>query len=197
VVVKSQEVTEKEKAEAKRAKLNRKATNSAAGMVGWKPRSERELRQRLEEKEHDPEAIEAAVTRVQELGMQSDREYAEIFVQSKWRQQRWAPARIRGELMSKGLTAADIDAALQGVFGDDMAISVPREGYDDEDDDEHVTTDTRYDPKHHLIQGVKRQAELSRGLKSDTRKRRLIMWLQRRGHNWDTISTLLTHVDLT
>lgn len=48
------------------------------------------------------------------------------------------------ELMSKGLTAADIDAALQGVFGDDMAISVPREGYDDEDDDEHVTTDTRY-----------------------------------------------------
>ena len=65
--LKSKEDAAREKAEARRAKLNRKATNSAAGLVGWRPRSERELREKLADKEHDAEAIEVAVTRIQEL----------------------------------------------------------------------------------------------------------------------------------
>lgn len=51
----------------KRAKAQRRATNSAAGMVSCRPHSERELRTKLAEREHDPDAIDAAVQRLQEL----------------------------------------------------------------------------------------------------------------------------------
>lgn len=183
----------KETAEAKRLKRNRKATNSAMGMVGWRPHSEQELRQKLADKEHDADAIDEAVQKLQRLGMHSDREYAEIFAQSKWRQSRWAPTRIRRELASKGLAKTDIEAAIQDVFGNGLSLGLQDLGHDRTE----VTTDTRFDPRHHLLEGVKCQVNLSRGLKPETRKRRLIMWLQRRGHDWETISTLLKHVDLT
>lgn len=52
------------------------------------------------------------------------------------------------------------------------------------------------DPRHHLLEGARRQADLSRGLPHETRKRRLVMWLQRRGHSWDTISGLLEQIEL-
>ena len=133
-----------------RAKAQRRATNSAAGMLSRRPHSERELRTKLADRQHEPEAIDAAVARLQELvglgcsipccddslgyvtakytwapccscsccwcslasveqlaghidgrlhlllqGMQDDREYAELCAQSKWRQSRWAPSRIR------------------------------------------------------------------------------------------------------
>ena len=47
------------------------------------------------------------------------------------------------ELASKGLPAADIDAALQDVFGDAMAVALHCKGYED-DDEEGVTTETRF-----------------------------------------------------
>ena len=53
------------------------------------------------------------------------------------------------------------------------------------------------DLERHLVDGAHRQAQLSRGLPMETRRRRLIMWLQRRGHDWDTISKLLETVGLS
>lgn len=50
-----------------RAKAQRRATNSAAGMLSRRPHSERELRTKLADREHAPEAIDAAVARLQEL----------------------------------------------------------------------------------------------------------------------------------
>ena len=53
------------------------------------------------------------------------------------------------------------------------------------------------DPQHHLVEGAWRQAHLSHGLPPETRKRRLVAYLQRRGHAWDTISALLERISLT
>lgn len=189
----SKEELAKEKEKRKKLKRVRKATNSAMGMVGWRPHSEKELRQKLADKEHEPDAIEEAVNKLRQSGMHSDREYAEIFAQSKWRQSRWSPSKIRWELQSKGLVTDDIEAALKDVFGDEVRLDL-----DNLDEDRaEVTSETRFDPRHHLLEGVKCQANLSRGLKPEARKRRLVMWLQRRGHDWESIRSLLEHVDLT
>ena len=48
-----------------------------------------------------------------------------------------------------------------------------------------------------MLEGARRQAELSEGLPQKTRQRPLVMWLQRRGHNWDTVSKLLAAVGLS
>ncbi len=48
----------------------------------------------------------------------------------------------------------------------------------------------------HLLDATRKQLELSRALPADTRRRRVISWLQRRGHSWDTISKLLQQTEL-
>ena len=48
----------------------------------------------------------------------------------------------------------------------------------------------------HLLEGARRQLNMSQGLPLETRRRRLVMWLQRRGHSWDTISKLLQQTEL-
>ena len=48
----------------------------------------------------------------------------------------------------------------------------------------------------HLLDATRKQLEMSRALPADTRRRRVVSWLQRRGHSWDTISKLLQQTEL-
>ncbi len=50
--------------------------------------------------------------------------------------------------------------------------------------------------KQDLVESAQRQAHLTRGIPSETRRRRLVGWLQRRGHTWDTISAILKELSL-
>ena len=50
-------------------------------------------------------------------GLQSDADFAEVFARSKWRQSRWAPSRIRMELVKRGVAKQHIEAGLESVFG--------------------------------------------------------------------------------
>ncbi len=47
-----------------------------------------------------------------------------------------------------------------------------------------------------LLASAQRQAQLTRGFPLETRRRRLVSWLQRRGHSWDTISAILRQLTL-
>lgn len=51
-------------------------------------------------------------------GLQSDADFAEVFARSKWRQSRWAPSRIRMELVKRGVAKQHIEAGLESVFGE-------------------------------------------------------------------------------
>lgn len=47
-----------------------------------------------------------------------------------------------------------------------------------------------------LLASAQRRADLSEGLPSEARKRRLTGWLLRRGHDWDTVSKLIALLKL-
>jgi hypothetical protein len=97
-----------------------------------------------------------------------------------------------------------IAAALEGLFGSasprlDTGI---REGRDAEEDaalsrpgDDWLAEADRGDPAAaaptHLLAVAARQAELSKGMPAPTRRRRLVGWLQRRGHGWGTVAAVL------
>ena len=51
-------------------------------------------------------------------GLQSNADFAEVFARSKWRQSRWAPSRIRMELVKRGVAKQHIEAGLASVFGE-------------------------------------------------------------------------------
>ena len=66
-------------------------------------------------------------------GLQSDREFAETFARSRWRQYRWAASRIRIELMKKGVSKEDLDHALHELFGDQYTVRLHNDTVDEHD----------------------------------------------------------------
>ena len=51
-------------------------------------------------------------------------------------------------------------------------------------------------PSGQLLDAANRQAHLLRGLPVEVRRRRMVGWLQRRGHSWSTVSALLQRLKL-
>ncbi|CAL8464146.1 g3681 [Coccomyxa elongata] len=165
---------------------------SAAGSLAYRPHSRSELTTKLLDKGFDKATIERALNRLQELGLQSDVEFVTIFARSKWRQSRWAPSRIRIELVRKGVSPEDIEHGLREVFGTDAhKLHVHTE---DAESNDATDSSKRLDLQ--LLESAHRQAHLTRGMPSETRRRRMVAWLQRRGHSWDTISSLLRELAL-
>jgi hypothetical protein len=71
------------------------AKGAALKILSSRSHSRKELRAKLEERGHAPEAIAAALDRLEAVGLQSDAEFAEVFARSKWRQTKWGPSRIK------------------------------------------------------------------------------------------------------
>ena len=66
-------------------------------------------------------------------GLQSDREFAETFARSRWRQYRWAASRIRIELMKKGVSKENLDHALHELFGEQYTVRLHNDTVDEHD----------------------------------------------------------------
>ncbi|KAK9846645.1 hypothetical protein WJX81_008289 [Elliptochloris bilobata] len=96
------------------------AKASAAASLSYRPHSRAELKLKLRDKGFDSALAARALDRLEELGMLSDAQFAETFARSKWRQARWAPSRIRMELLRRGLAKADIETGLHAVFGSNL-----------------------------------------------------------------------------
>lgn len=164
-----------------------RATAAASASLARRPHSRAELAAKLARRGFDPRAAEAALARLEALGMQSDAEFAAAFARGKWRAGLWAPARIAGELAARGVDRRVRDDALAAVFGaPDARLMAPK----DDPDEALGALDAQ------LVHAAKRRAALSRGAPAASRKRRLVHWLARRGHGWGTISAVLSEVGL-
>jgi len=82
------------------------------------------------------------------------------------------------------------------VAGSDCTICLAQHAGRAQDTIEQGATSPRAGLDQQLLGSVRRQAHLSRGLPPETRRRRLVAWLQRRGHTWGTVSALLRELHL-
>lgn len=93
---------------------------------------------------------------------------------------------------------SDCQAALEGVFGQSTRgkIQVNMDAIDDADEvnDSIFGTEERIDQQ--LLGSARRQAEMTVSLPTEARRRRLSGWLLRRGHEWNTVSIILTKLKL-
>ncbi|GAB4820172.1 hypothetical protein N2152v2_007218 [Parachlorella kessleri] len=174
------------------------AKDAAIKLLAGRPHTQKELRSKLLEKGFSMEVIKNAVDRLQELGLQSDREFAEVFVRSKWRTSKWGPAKLQLELSRRGVAKQHIDAAVQQQFGDGLQVGThiedltltfhPEDGGPGSSGSAHAARlhgssspppagqgqlGAAADPAGALLAEARRQFERSRGLSGDTRKRRL------------------------
>ena len=98
-------LSEEERAEAKRA------TSKAMHFLQARQRTEKELRNKLKEKEFSDTAIDAALQYVISYGYVDDLRYAEVYLHSM--RNKKSVSRIKRELREKGVAETHIESVLE------------------------------------------------------------------------------------
>ncbi len=128
-----------------------------------------ELRRRLKQKGHTPEAVEFAISRALATRLLDDAAFANRFVESRAARGR-GPSRLRRDLSALGLDRGLIEAAIQAHWPEpDDALDL-------------------------ALDLAKRRARQLANLPRDVRRRRLLAYLERRGFSGHRVSDLVTRV---
>lgn len=140
------------------------ATTAALHFLGYRPRSEREVRDRLRQRGFGPEAIDAAVAKLHGWRYLDDRAFAEYWVGNRVEHAPRGRRRLEAELRAKGIDRASVaDALDSAALGErDAALALAR-----------------------------RRLPALAGLDEPTRRRRLAGYLARRGYDWEIVRSTL------
>jgi regulatory protein len=98
-----------------------KARQSAYGFLSYRPRSTAEVRQNLLKKEYDETVVEQVLTRLTDLNLLNDREFARFWIEQRETFKPRSQRALRQELHQKGLSREIIDEAISSV--DEMAAA--------------------------------------------------------------------------
>ncbi|PON60229.1 Regulatory protein [Trema orientale] len=143
-----------------------------------------ELRKKLCGKRFSPDVVEEVINDFKCRGFINDSLYAEAFSQSRWSSLSWGPQRIKQALFRKGVSKHDTEKAIQLVFeGGDS------DGYQESS---HGLSKLSMD---RLFVQASKQWLRSRDVPKETRKTRIIRWLQYRGFGWDVISSIVKKLE--
>ena len=107
-----------EEYDALRAEIRaRQAYASAVRMLTLRAHARRELAVKLARK-FDRDAVDYALEKCGALGFLDDAAFAREYANTLWERKRWAPGRIRQELLAKGVSREDAEEALAGLETD-------------------------------------------------------------------------------
>ncbi len=98
-----------------------KAKQSAYRFLSYRPRSTAEVRKNLIKKEYPETVIEQVMTRLTELNLVNDREFARYWIEQRETFKPRGQRALRQELYQKGLSRDIIDEAVAGV--DELAAA--------------------------------------------------------------------------
>jgi len=143
----------------------------ALKLLGYRARSEQELRQKLADKKYPSEEAEEALAKLTKIGLIDDRKLAENYVRDKLSISRRGPRRIYFELIKRGVAKEIAESATKGI-----------------DKEEELTTARL------LLQSRHRQWA---NLDPLTKKSRAIGLLSRRGFSTSVIMQEITKYALT
>ncbi|KAK6134202.1 hypothetical protein DH2020_032058 [Rehmannia glutinosa] len=142
-----------------------------------------ELKKKLQGKRLPLDIVDAVITDFQSSGLINDCLYAETYSQSRWSSSSWAPRRTRQALFKKGISEVDVEKAIKLVFKNE----------DDGDQDSRIAM-SKLSIDQLYVQASK-QWRRSCDAPEETRKSRLVRWLQYRGFNWSVINYVLKKLE--
>jgi len=131
-----------------------------------RPRSEKELRDKLKAKQFDPKIIDQAIKKVEELGYLNDAEFARAFIEMK---------------KSKGKIAIRFELRRKGVDGEIIKSSLEK----------YYSTDEETGSALSLAQ---KKLRTYKRLPPFKIKQKLSQYLAGRGFNWDIIKDVLRQI---
>lgn len=165
-------------------KFTSDAEESAIKLLAVRALTALELRKKLLGKRFSPDAVEAVINKFQRRGFINDRLYAETFSQARWSSSSWGPRRIKQALFKKGVSQADAEKAVEVVFKDN----------DCAEDHKSVIGLSKHSMDHLYTQASK-QWFRGQNVPKETRKSRIVRWLQYRGFDWNVINFILKKLD--
>ena len=121
---KGQQLTEDDIARLKYEDGLETAYERALNFLSYRPRSVREVRQRLQSKDRDltEEILDKVVARLERAGLLDDTEFAHFWVSNREEFKPRSARMLRYELYQKGVRDEHIDAALEAFDEDDAAL---------------------------------------------------------------------------
>lgn len=90
----------------------------ALKVIEFKDRTEKEIREKLTQKGYDENITEDEIAFLKDYGFINDLRYAQRFVSDAINLKKWGKARIRAELLRKGVDREIIDNAVEDAFID-------------------------------------------------------------------------------
>lgn len=144
-----------------------RATNAAINLLASRPRSTRELEQRLRQKGYAPDAISAALSRLAELHYVDDADFARYWVANRQANRPRGRRLLEQELRHKGVERELIAEAI-----DDAEIDEPAAA----------------------LEAGRAKLRTYSNLEPEVARRRLAAYLGRRGYTYDTIRGALTQL---
>lgn len=162
-----QTLTDAQIEELKAADTLEKARQRALDFIGYKPRTEREVRQRLTRAGVDEASMAQIVADMRNAGLLDDASFSKEWVESRLRSSPASRRKLEWELRQKGVAQSVINQTLQTADVDD--------------------TQTALDM-------ARRRLPRLAGDDAITQKRKLSDYLARNGFNYSTISEVLAAV---
>ncbi|KAJ0044420.1 hypothetical protein Pint_03725 [Pistacia integerrima] len=160
------------------------AENLAIKLLATRAFTAVELRKKLNGKKFPSNIVEAVITDFQSRGLINDGLYAEAFSRSRWSTSTWGPRRIKQALFNKGISGTDADKAVKLVFQDAES-----------DGEQESKLGMSKHSMDQLFVQAKKQWLRSQDAPKETRKTRIIRWLQYRGFNWGISSFILKKLE--
>ncbi|GAB2284809.1 hypothetical protein Dimus_019262 [Dionaea muscipula] len=146
-----------------------------------------ELRKKLNAKGFRLSVVDRVVRDCQRRGLVNDYLYAEMFSRSRWSSMTWGPRKIKQALLMKGVDQADAQKALQLVFeGDGKAKA---------DGEESTSSKLSKSSMNQLFAQASKRWILSQNLPTETRKTRIVRWLQYRGFDWGVVGIIMKQLE--
>ena len=94
------------------------ARDYALKIVGFKDRTEKEIREKLTGKGYDENTIEEEIQFLKGYGFINDLRYAERFTHDAINIKKWGKARIKTELLRKGIDREIIENTIEDAFSE-------------------------------------------------------------------------------
>ncbi|MFC2013257.1 RecX family transcriptional regulator [Chloroflexota bacterium] len=121
-----QELSAEELAALTKANCFQRCLNAAGSYLGYRPRSESEMRQRLYRRGFDEASVAAVISRLKEQGLIDDSAFAQFWKENRESFRPRSQWLTRSELRQKGITEDIIDGVVSGVDDNDSACRAAR-----------------------------------------------------------------------
>lgn len=108
------------------ADARRRAIESALRLLSYRPRSERELRERLARKGFDWRVVRATLARLRELGYLDDAAFARFWTETRQAYRPRSRRLAEGELRRRGIGREDAEAATAEISDEEAAYEAAR-----------------------------------------------------------------------